>query len=129
MSGPSLLSITITPAVFSIASGQSKQLSALGVYSDGSSQDVTSQVTWNSLSTAYATVDSSGLVTGVSAGSSTITATIGSTHGTAIATVSSALLTSIVITPAAASIATGQSQSFTASGIFSDGSTTESQTA
>jgi uncharacterized protein YjdB len=125
VTAPSLSSITITPAVFSIASGQSKQLSALGVYSDGSSQDVTSQVTWNSLSTAYATVDSSGLVTGVSAGSSTITATIGSTHGTAIATVSSALLTSIVITPATASIATGQSQSFTASGIFSDGSTTD----
>ena len=125
VTAPAPLSITITPAVFSIASGQNKQLSAVGVYSDGTLQDVTSQVTWNSLSTTYATVDSSGLVTGISAGSSTITATIGSIHGTAIATVSSALLTSIVITPATASIATGQSQPFTASGIFSDGSTTD----
>jgi uncharacterized protein YjdB len=125
VTGPSLSSITIAPAVFSIASGQSKQLSALGVYSDGSSLDVTGQVVWTSLSNSYATVDSSGLVTGVSAGSSTITATLGSIHGTAAATVSSALLTSIVITPATASIATGQSQSFTASGIFSDGSTTD----
>ena len=56
VTGPSLSSITITPAVFSIASGQSKQLSALGVYSDGTSQDVTGQVTWTSLSTSYATV-------------------------------------------------------------------------
>jgi uncharacterized protein YjdB len=125
VTAPSLSSITITPAVFSIASGQSKQLSAVGVYSDGTSQDVSSQVTWNSLSTAYAAVNSSGLVTGVSAGNSTITATIGSTKGSATATVTAAQLASIVITPATASIATGQTQSFTASGIFSDGSTTE----
>jgi uncharacterized protein YjdB len=121
----SVSSITITPAVFSIASGQSKQLSAVAVYSDGTSHDVTSQATWNALSTSYATVSASGLVSGVSAGTSTITATVGSTTGSAIATVTSAQLTSIVITPAAASIATGQTQSFTASGIFSDGSTTE----
>jgi uncharacterized protein YjdB len=125
VTAPAPLSIAITPAVFSIASGQNKQLSAVGVYSDGTSQDVTSLVTWNALSTAFATVNSSGLVTGVSAGSSTITASIGTTKGSATATVTSALLTSIVVTPAAASIATGQSQSFTASGIFSDGSTTD----
>jgi uncharacterized protein YjdB len=125
VNAPALSSITVSPAVFSIATGQSRQLSAVGVYNDGSSQDVSSQVTWNALSTSVATVDSSGLVTGVSAGSSSITATLGSIHGTATATVSSALLTSIVITPATASIATGQSQSFAASGIFSDGSTTD----
>ena len=121
----SVSSITITPAVFSIASGQSKQLSAVAVYSDGTSHDVTSQATWNALSTSYATVSASGLVSGVSAGTSTITATVGSTTGSAIATVTLAQLTSIVITPATASIATGQTQAFTASGIFSDGSTTD----
>jgi uncharacterized protein YjdB len=125
VNAPSLSSITIAPLVFTIASGQSKQLSALGIYSDGTSHDVTSQVTWNALNTTYATVSSSGLVTGVTAGSSTITATIGSTSGSATATVTAALLTSIVVTPATASIATGQTQAFTASGIFSDGSTTD----
>jgi uncharacterized protein YjdB len=121
----SLSSITITPAVFSIASGQTKQLSAVGVYSDGNSRDVTSQVTWNSLGTGYATVSSTGLVTGVSAGNSTITASIGSTTGSAVATVTAALLRSIVVSPATASIATGQTQAFTANGIFSDGSSTD----
>jgi uncharacterized protein YjdB len=125
VNGPTLSSITITPAVFSIASGQSKHLSALGIYSDGSSQDVTSRATWNALSTAYATVNSSGLVTGVSAGSSIITASIGSTTGSATATVNAVLLNSILVTPGTASIATGQTQSFTASGIFSDGSATD----
>ena len=124
VTAPSLSSIVVTPVAFSIASGQSKQLSALGTYSDGTSQDVTSQATWNS-STAAATVDASGLVTGSSAGTSTITATIGSKNGSAVATVSSALLQTIAVNPLAASIATGQTQAFTANGNFSDGSQTD----
>ncbi len=125
VSAPTIASITITPVAFSIASGQNKQLSAHAVYSDGSLHDVTALVTWNALNTSFATVSSSGLVTGVAAGTSTITATIGSTTGSALATVTAAQLTSITITPATASIATGQTQAFTASGIFSDGSTTD----
>ena len=118
----SLSSITITPAAFSIAAGQNKQLSATGYYSNGTSQDVTSQVTWNSQNTASATVNSSGLVSGVSAGSATITATLGSTTGTTVATVTTSQLKSIAISPVTASIATGQTQQYMASGIFSDGS-------
>ncbi|WP_109486874.1 beta strand repeat-containing protein [Occallatibacter savannae] len=124
VSGPSLTSITVSPLVFSIASGQSKQLSALGTYSDGTSQDVTSQATWTS-TTVAATVDSTGLVTGSSAGSSTITAMIGSKSGSAAVTVSAALLQAINVTPLTASIATGQTQAFAASGLFSDGSQTD----
>jgi trimeric autotransporter adhesin len=124
VNAPTLLSIAVTPAVFSIASGQSKQLSAVGTYSDGTSQDVTSQATWGS-STAAATVDSAGLVTGASAGTSTISATIDSKSGSAAATVSSALLQTIQVTPATATIATGQTQAFAANGSFSDGSQTD----
>ncbi|MBS1805884.1 MAG: Ig-like domain-containing protein [Acidobacteria bacterium] len=119
-----LSSITIMPAAFSVASGQSKQLSVLGVYADGTSQDVTSQAAWNS-STAAASVDSTGLVTGSSAGTSTITATIGSKSASALATVSAALLQTISVNPLTASIATGQTQAFTAYGNFSDGSQTD----
>ncbi len=119
-----LSSITVTPAAFSVASGQSKQLSALGVYSDGTSQDVTTQATWNSSAVA-ATVSSSGMVTGASQGTSTISATIGSKSGSSLATVSAALLQTIGVTPATASIATGQTQAFAANGMFSDGSQTD----
>jgi uncharacterized protein YjdB len=119
-----LSSITVMPVAFSIASGQSRQLSALGTYADGTSQDVTSQATWSS-STAAASVDASGLVTGSSAGTSTITATIGSKSGSAVATVSAALLQTIAVNPLAASVATGQTQAFTANGNFSDGSQTD----
>lgn len=124
VTAPALSSITVSPVAFSIASGQSKQLSALGTYTDGTSQDVTSQATWTS-STAAAGVNASGLVTGSSAGTSTITATIGSKKGSAVATVSAALLQSISVNPQTASIATGQTQAFAANGLFSDGSQTD----
>jgi uncharacterized protein YjdB len=120
-----LSSISINPVAFSIASGQSKQLFVQAVYGDGTAQDVTSQVTWNSDTPAAAAVDSNGRVTGASAGTSTITATFALKQAQAAATVTSAQLQSITVTPATASVATGQTQSFTASGIFSDGSTTD----
>lgn len=124
ITAPGLSSITVSPAAFSIASGQNKQLSATGFYANGTSQDVTSQVTWSSNS-ANATVSSSGLVSGVSAGSATITATLGSTTGTSAATITTALLQTITVTPLTASVATGQTQQYMANGIFSDGSQTD----
>jgi uncharacterized protein YjdB len=124
VNAPTLSAMTISPASFSIASGQNQQLTAQGVYSDGTSHDVTSQVTWASNNGGVASV-TGGLVTGVSAGSATITATLGSVSKTASATVTAALLQSINVSPATSSVATGQSQAFTAYGLFSDGSTTD----
>ena len=121
---PALSTLIISPASFSIASGQKQQLTAQGVYSDGTSHDVTTQVTWTSNNGGVASV-SGGLVTGVSTGSATITATLGSVSKTASATVTAASLQSINVSPATSSVATGQSQAFTAYGLFSDGSTTD----
>ena len=125
VNGASLSSITITPSVFSIASGQNQQLSAQGVYSDGTTQDITSQATWISSASGIAAVSSTGLVMGVSAGSATITASLGGVSRGAAVTVSAATLTSITVTPAAAPVAAGQTQQFLANGIFSDHSTTD----
>ncbi|MGA9061519.1 MAG: Ig-like domain-containing protein [Terracidiphilus sp.] len=120
-----LSSITVTPSSFSIASGQTKQLTAQGVYSDGSTQNITAQVTWTSGAQGVATVSAAGLVTGVSQGPATITATSRSSTGSASATVTAAVLNSITISPSTASIAIGQTQPFDASGVFSDGSSTD----
>ncbi len=120
---PTLTSIAISPSIFSVAAGQAKQLSALGIYSNGTSQDVTAQAGWSSNSSSLSVAG--GLATGVSAGSATITASIGSVSGTASGTTTAATLNSITVAPPSASIATGQTQAFTASGGFSDGSSTD----
>lgn len=124
-SSPTLSSISVSPSTFSVATAQTKQLSAEGVYSDGTTQDVTAQVTWSSNPNNFVSVSLGGLATGVSPGSSTITATLGSVSGTATGTVNAVVLNSITVTPSAASVAIGQTQSFTANGVFSDGSSTD----
>ncbi|HLI03012.1 MAG TPA: Ig-like domain-containing protein, partial [Terracidiphilus sp.] len=77
-----------TPATASIAAGATQQYTATGTYSNGSTQNITGAVTWTSSNAAAATINASGLATGVAAGSTTITATSGSIAGTASLTVS-----------------------------------------
>ena len=52
------------------------QLGAAGSYSDGSTIDVTSEVTWNSSNSAVATVSTSGLVNNIAPGITEITASL-----------------------------------------------------
>ncbi|HMZ65847.1 MAG TPA: Ig-like domain-containing protein, partial [Leptospiraceae bacterium] len=64
----------------SIDNGASNQYSATGTYSDGSTQDLTSLVTWNSASTSVATISNAvadkGIAYGIDVGTSGITATL-----------------------------------------------------
>ncbi len=61
--------------------GATEQFTATGTYSDASTANITSQVTWASGTTTAATITSGGLASGVGVGSSTITATLGSVSG------------------------------------------------
>ena len=56
------------------AAGLTSQLAAMAALSDGSTRDVTAQAAWSSSNAAIATVSNTGLVLGVSAGSTDITA-------------------------------------------------------
>ncbi|HEY6272836.1 MAG TPA: Ig-like domain-containing protein [Terriglobales bacterium] len=118
-----LVSITVTPANPSIAAGATQQFTATGTYSDSTTQNVTSLAAWTSTNTAVATINASGLATAVSTGSTTIQATYGGFTGSTGLTVTTAVLVSIAVTPANASIATGGTQQFTATGTYSDNST------
>ncbi|MGB9162454.1 MAG: Ig-like domain-containing protein, partial [Candidatus Sulfotelmatobacter sp.] len=73
-STPVLQSITISPTSASIAVGATQQFTATGHYSNGSTQTLTSGVTWSSSATTYAPIGATGLATGVAAGSTSIAA-------------------------------------------------------
>lgn len=91
--GPSsIASLVVTGAKSLTAAGQTVQLTATATLSDGSTKDVTATATWTSSNTGAATVSSGGLVTALSNGSVTITATYQGT--TATATVAISLSTS-----------------------------------
>ncbi len=128
--GPAVLvSVTVAPTAASVAQGRTEQFTATGTYSDLSTRNLTDTVTWSSSLTSAATVSnasgSQGLATGVGTGASTITATAPSSiiKGTAVLTVTPAVLVSIAVTPAVASITAGTTQQFTATGTYSDLST------
>ena len=57
------------------------QYAATGKYTDGSSQNLTSSVTWTSSTTSVATITSVGLATALKQGNTTISATSGSIVG------------------------------------------------
>jgi hypothetical protein len=76
---PTLKSIAVTPANPSIAVGATQQFTAIGTYSDGSTQNLTNGlVSWGTSSPNIATVGPNGLFTGVAVGTSNIDAGLGS---------------------------------------------------
>ncbi len=128
-----LASIAVTPVNPSIAGGTTQQFTALGVFSDGSTQNLTTTVTWSSSDTAAVTISnaagSQGLATATTAGTSTITAVFGGKTASTTLTVTSATLVSIAVTPVNPSIANTTTQQFTVRGTFSDSSTQDLTTA
>ena len=121
---PTLQSITVFPSSQSVATGLTQQFTATGHYSDNSTQNLTASVTWSSPNTSVATISTQGLATGVASGGPiTITAALNSINGTAQLTVTAATLQSITVSPTSASIASGLSQQFSATGHYSDNST------
>lgn len=121
-----LVSIAVTPANPKLPVNFQLQFTATGTYSNGSTQDLTTQVTWASSNTGVASISnafgSEGRASAISAGTTDISATMGSVSGQTTLTVTNATLTSISVTPNPLTLQSGQSQQMTATGTFSDGS-------
>jgi 6-phosphogluconolactonase (cycloisomerase 2 family) len=117
-----LESVTITPPSPSLPAGVTQQLTATATYSDKSTINVTSMVTWNSSTPTVATVTPAGLVSAVSPGTSTISATYNSTTVTTVVTVTNATVASIAVTPATSTLPVGVQQQLKATATLTDGS-------
>lgn len=120
---PVLLSLTLTPAATTFQVGATRQLAVTATYSNGTVTDVTTASTFVSGNPAFVSVTNGGLIKGVAAGSSALTASFGGQTANAQATTTAATVTSIAVTPATASIAVGATQQFVAVATYSDGLT------
>ena len=118
-----LVSIAVSPDKPSIIKGTTQPFTATGTLSDETTEDLTGQVTWASATTSVATITVGGLADGVATGTSTISATLDGINGSTLLTVIPAALSSIAITPSLPSIPDGETEPFTATGTFADGST------
>jgi len=143
-SGAQLVALSITPSNASIAKNTNQPFTATGIYSDNTTQDLTTSVTWTSADSNIAMVDNSAETSladalmasstnsprhthtyfyGRTSGRTTIYASWRGTSGSATLTVTPATLVSMAVTPPNSSIADGTSQQFTATGTFSDNTT------
>jgi len=122
-----LLVIQITPANLVEPAGTSGKLTATGLYSDGSTPNITTSVTWESGNQDIASVTSGGENAGLlqlnSPGSTVVTASLEGLEDQISVEVTSAELIAITVTPGAAQIPAGKSGAFNATGRFSDGTT------
>lgn len=112
---PVLTTITIGPTGQNIEQGKTLQLSARGTYDDGSFKTLTSSVLWNSSAPDVASISTSGLVTGLSQGTTTITASSESVSGTTTVNVVLTGVTGVTISPTSASGHPGNTLPYTCS--------------
>lgn len=129
----SLDRIDVTPVDTSIAKDTKLQFTATGIFSDSTSQDLTTSVTWSWEPSPDGSVEisntagSEGMLTGLAKGRVKIAATFETIGGSTTLTITEAVLTSIEVnTPdggTIASIPEGTTLQFTATGNYSDGTT------
>jgi uncharacterized protein YjdB len=106
-------SVTVTPASATLNEGQALQLTATPRDANGNPL-VGRSITWSSSNPTAASVNGTGLVTGVVAGSTTITATSEGQGGTAAMTVVHLPVASVTVAPASASVQVGRTVQLTA---------------
>lgn len=116
----------------SIIKNTQTSLKAKWIESNGTSTDVTTQVSWSSSDTAIATISSAGIVSAISVGTTYIGASLSGLGGAALALQVSAApvaltpsypLTAISISTSSTSISAGVTAAYIATGTYSDGST------
>jgi len=121
--GPTLTTVTLSPSTPSIAVSKTQQLVATGTYDNGTTDTVTDSASWSTSNSSIATVNSTGLVTGVGLGTATISASLNGLIGSTIVTVTVANLSSITIKSTSQSLSSGQTAQFTATGVLQNGNT------
>lgn len=124
--GVKLKYIVVAPEpVPTLPLGGSQQFVATGCYSDGSTQDLSSTVTWKSSSTTTATISTTGIATAVAVGTTNITASIRriASLPVTLSTMNATLVSLKLSSTNLAAVAVGRSTQFTAHGTYSNGFT------
>lgn len=131
VSNEELLSITVTPADRSIPLGTSLQMTAMGLFTTGE-RDITGDVRWDSSAHDAApvsnAVDSRGLAIALKLGTVTVTAVLadpfdgGLVSGSTTLTVIPPAPMAILVSPAEACIAVGDTVSYGATAYYTDAS-------
>jgi len=107
VSAISVATVAVAPPTSSIREGAKVELTATAKDANGATLAGRAP-TWSTSAAGIASVNASGVVTGVSAGTATITATIEGKAGTAAITVTRRPVASVTLSPIAPTVTTGQ---------------------
>ena len=122
---PSVSAVVVSPASMSIEVTKTREVWA--TVQDAAGNSLSGQsISWSSSNPAVATVSSTGRVTGVASGTTTVKATSGGKTGSAEINVTSSIapsLASVVISPATATLAKGNTLQLNASARDASGNT------
>jgi hypothetical protein len=110
---PVLTTLTVSFQTAAIQVGQTANASASGLDQNGAAIG-TGTVTWSTASAAVATVNSSGVVTGVGAGTTQVIGSAGGKTAQATVTVEATPVATVTVTPPTATIGIGGTQQMTA---------------
>lgn len=108
-----LAGISVSPANSLLQLNKTQQFTAIGTLGDSSDKDISSTVEWKSSSPKVALIDSSGMVTAVSTGLTTITASQSGVSGSTGLTVT-VRATGLTVTPSTAVVSVGDTVEFAA---------------
>ena len=120
----SVSSLAVSASATTVSVGATATVTATATYSDGTSGTVNpNRVVWLSSDESVATVSGEGTVTGVAAGTTTITGMFEGESGTVVLTVEAAdvTVTGIMVTASATTVLVGATVTVTATASYSDG--------
>lgn len=113
--------LVIEPPAPRLAKGTQLAATAFGLFSDGSRQVLTDQVSWISLADSLFSVATDGRLTALAAGSGELQASLGGLTRRVTVEVSEAELTALHAIPAAATLPAGTALTLRLEGLYSDG--------
>lgn len=120
-----LTSIEIDSENLALAIDATQSLTAVGVLSDDTTSDVTSEISWETSNPDVATVSETGLVTGITKGVSNIKATFGNLESNIKLVGVDNPLISIDVQPQRQALAVSETAELTATGTYFDDSTAD----
>jgi trimeric autotransporter adhesin len=131
---PLLDSISLAIDVATVPVGMTRQLTATGHYSDESTADLTTSVSWSSLDSSRATMAADGTLSSFTEGTVQVRASLVNAEQQTVTspaltvTVQPKALKTLALTPASPTVAWGRQQQMTVSGVYSDDSLATSVT-
>ena len=123
VTGATLVDLTVQPGTSKLGVFTPLHYSAYGGFSDGSVQDLSADVIWNTSDNTIASIDRKGVAIGMKPGDVQVTASFGGQTVSVPLTVTNATIESVAITPSDFELPTGFNEQLSLIATMSDGTT------